>query len=114
MRRQVAAGGKTAKKTGRKRVKPRRVVKAARRRVSSANELQKQLAEALEQQAASSGVLKIISSSPGELEPAFNAILENALRICEARFGMLMLHSVDGSFDTRVMVGAPPPLSMLC
>ena len=110
MRRQVAAGGKTAKKTGRKRVKPRRVVKAARRRVSSANELQKQLAEALEQQAATSGVLKIISSSPGELEPAFNAILENALRICEARFGMLMLHSVDGSFDTRVMVGAPPAL----
>jgi hypothetical protein len=40
----------------------------------------------------------------------FNTILENALRICEARFGMLMLHSGDGSFYTHVMVGPPPAL----
>src|SRR5262245_36116737 len=53
--------------------------------------------EALEQQAATSAVLKIISASPGELEPVFNAILENALRICEARFGMLMLYGGDSS-----------------
>src|SRR5258707_7413713 len=37
-------------------------------------------------------------------------MLERALRICEAEFGMLMLHNGDGSFDTRVMVGAPPAL----
>ncbi len=56
-------------------------------------------------------VLNVISSSPAELEPVFNAMLECALRICEAKFGMLMLYrDDDGSFDTRVMVGAPPAL----
>ena len=72
--------------------------------------LKRERDEALEQQRATSEVLKVISSSPGELEPVFKAMLESALRICEAEFGMLMLHSGDGSFDTRVMVGAPPAL----
>ncbi len=81
------------------------------RRTRERDEALEQLSEALEQQTATSEVLRIISSSPRELEPVFKAMLESALRICEAEFGMLMLyHSGDGSFDTRVMVGAPPAL----
>jgi signal transduction histidine kinase len=58
-------------------------------------DLQKQLAEALERQAATSDVLRLISSSPGELQPVFDAILSNATRICEAKFGDLYLRDGD-------------------
>ncbi len=64
------------------------------------------LSEALEQQTATSEVLGVISKSPGELEPVFNAMLENAVRICGARFGTLFRFDGD-KFHTSAYVGAP-------
>ncbi len=66
-----------------------------------------ELRQSLEQQTATADVLRVISSSPGELEPVFNAMLENATRICEANFGVLQLCE-DGGFRMVAMHNAPP------
>src|SRR5262249_10860928 len=59
-----------------------------------------ELRESLQQQTASSDVLQVISASPGELEPVFRVMLENATRICTASFGGLLLY--DGEAFRRV------------
>ena len=68
-----------------------------------------ELRESLQQQTATADVLKVISSSPGELEPVFQAMLENATRICEAKFGTLWLHERDG-YRAVAMHGDLPPV----
>jgi GAF domain-containing protein len=72
-----------------------------------ARELEKKLAEALEQQTATSDVLGVISTSPGELQPVFEAMLENATRVCGSKFGTMYLREGD-AFRTVAMHGAPP------
>src|SRR5262249_27110579 len=70
----------------------------------------REMSESLEQQTATAEVLSVISSSPGELEPVFRAMLENAVRICDAKFGTLF------RFDGEVLhlaagTGTPPALA---
>src|SRR6516162_252012 len=65
------------------------------------------LTESLEQQTATSEVLKVISGSPGALEPVFEAMLENAVRICDAKFGALF-RSDGAGFHLAAEVGTPP------
>ena len=69
-----------------------------------------ELRESLAQQTATSEVLGVISSSPGELEPVFQAMLANAVRICDAKFGILYRFNGE-AFDFAAEVGTPPEYS---
>jgi signal transduction histidine kinase/uncharacterized protein YdeI (YjbR/CyaY-like superfamily) len=69
------------------------------------------LSESLQQQTATAEVLKVISRSPGELEPVFEAMLTNATNICEAKFGMLYLWEGEGQYRVAALHRAPPRLA---
>src|SRR5262245_11844513 len=73
---------------------------------------QRELSEALERQAATDEVLRVISSSPGDLEPVFRAMLENATRICEAKFGVMFYYR-DGAFSPAAHLNVPQAYSEL-
>jgi signal transduction histidine kinase len=68
------------------------------------------LRESLEQQTATADVLRVISSSPGDLEPVFNVMLNNAMRICEARFATLAFYE-DDAFRIAAFSDLPPALA---
>ena len=68
------------------------------------------LTESLQQQTATADVLKVISASPGELEPVFQAMLENAVRLCEAKFAMLFLYE-ENEFRAVGKWNLPPAYS---
>ena len=68
------------------------------------------LEESLQQQTATADVLRVISASPGELEPVFHAMLENAGRLCEAKFAMLRLLK-DDQFHGVAAWNLPPAFS---
>ena len=113
MKSRSGAGGKTAKLKNRKTAKPKRITQSNKPRSrwpsTSVDEeiapLKRELKEAREQKAATSEVLRVISTSRGALEPVFQIMLGRAVRICEAKFGAL--YRFDGNaLHLAVQVGA--------
>src|SRR5262249_23547171 len=105
MRRPARAGAKRAKsrrlksktqkrRGGLKTPRPLNPSTAHRKTRSDVAQLTRERDEALEREKATAEVLHVISSSPGELEPVFRAMLGNAVRLCKAKFGVL--HRYDG------------------
>src|SRR6516165_4621281 len=118
MRHRSSAGGASVKPRGRKALSAkslsapktaRNIRPAAAGKEIEVAQVTRERDEALEQLSATTKVLKVISSSPADLNPVFETILKNATRICEAKFGTLF------RFDGRVLqpvaqVGTPVKL----
>jgi hypothetical protein len=98
-----STGTKPRTRVGKSRADLEQQLEKYRRELAEARE---QLAESLEQQTATSEVLQVISGSPGELEPVFEAMLANAVRICEAGFGVMYRYDGD-AFQPAAMLNAP-------
>ena len=128
MRRRSRAGGEPIKTRRRKAatLKRRNAPKAVRSSSDATHEtevarLTRERDEAVEHQTATAEILRVISSSPGDLQPVFEAILENATRICEAKFGNLWLREADkfrivamhgGSSEYRKYLFAEPLVAL--
>jgi GAF domain-containing protein len=116
MKRRSRAGGKPINGRRQKAPEPKR--RSARKAAAPSNSsptgeetevarLDRELREALEEQTATSEVLRVISSSPGDLQPVFAAMLENAVRICDAKFGNI--HRWDGDALHLMATHNTPP-----
>src|SRR5262245_44009365 len=91
-RRISAATPRQRRRAPRRSPRPRRPLSEKKNIAALARELN----EAREQQAAASEVLRVIASSPGDLQPVFQAMLANAIRLCQAKFGSLFLREGEG------------------
>src|SRR5262249_50656872 len=107
MRRRSRASSKPTKARSRKRAAPKRRNATTVRAESESARLRRERDEALEREKATAEVLRVISSSAGQLEPIFQAILGNAVRICGANFGVLWLR--EGDLLRRMAMHNPPP-----
>src|SRR5438477_11534285 len=80
---------KPAKAIGKREAKPLLVRKSAKDDAAKVEELESRLAEALEERAALSEILRVISESPTDLQHVFDAIVASSVRLCEAKFGLV-------------------------
>ena len=113
MKRRTKAGGEAGKSARDKAAtrKHRRAPPRGRRSATAAQETEiariaRERDQALEREKATAEVLRVISSSPGELRTVFRTILENATRLCEAKFGVLYRFE-DGAFSFAAEVDTP-------
>jgi GAF domain-containing protein len=96
---------------GQRTIRPKRrnvpIARASAELREQFDRLKRERDEALDQLAATSGVLRVISDSPGELEPVFQAMLEQATRFCDAKFGILLRYE-GGLFHPVASLDLPP------
>jgi two-component system, NtrC family, sensor kinase len=115
MKRRSKAGSKTAKPPHRKTSRPSGAslsvlgrTKSATSKVADVQEIIRERDEALEQQAAMSDLLHLISSRPGDLQPVSAAIIEKATQFCEAAYGTLWLYENNGQMRLAALHGRLP------